>query len=368
MPRPRFLDYYRQFEALSPEEDSRRLRERRDAERSRELDVAPALDLGRPEWHEPPDPDIVNAATFALRRAINHYPPDGGGAAREAIALHHGIDADRIVVGHGAAQLVQAAVRRFAAGGAVAIPWPSWSALPALVARTGARPVPVPGPLDPERLAAADDDLRAVLVCSPNDPTGALADEATLRALAAALPPDVPILLDEALVEWAGPGASAVPLTAELPGLVVFRSFSKAWAMAGMRVGYALGGPEAAGALTELSPGLGVATPALAAVSSALEPGARPLERLGRRVAAAATERDRLGRALEDLPLTMAPSAAHFVWLSHDRLEGPALAHALARRRILVAPGTEWGDEDHVRVTLRDRAATERLLSALRAL
>ena len=71
MRRPRFLDYYRQFEAVSPEEDSRRLRARREAERSQAMELAPSLDLSRPEWHEPPDPEIVNAATFALRGPIN---------------------------------------------------------------------------------------------------------------------------------------------------------------------------------------------------------------------------------------------------------------------------------------------------------
>ena len=70
-PRRRLVDYYRQFEALSPEEDSQRLRARREEEKSQELARVGELDLSRPDWHEPPDAEIVNAATFALRRALN---------------------------------------------------------------------------------------------------------------------------------------------------------------------------------------------------------------------------------------------------------------------------------------------------------
>lgn len=368
MRRPRLFDYYRQFEALGPEEESRRLRRMREEQRSRELELAPVLDLSRAEWPEPPDPEIVNSATFALRRAINRYPDASGSPAREAIAGHHGIDAGRIAAGHGAAQLIQAAVRRLAAGGSVAIPWPSWSALPGLVARAGARPVLVPGGPDPERLAAAAGDVRAVVLCSPNDPTGALVDAGSLRALADRLGPDVAILLDEALVEFAGSGASAVPLTAELPTLLVFRSFSKAWALAGLRAGYVVSGEGGAGFLGELGPGLGVAAPSLAAMSAALEPGGRALRRLDRRLDAVAAERRRLERMVQDLPVRAEPTAAHLVWLSHDGLDGASLAHELAEQRILVAPGAEWGDERHVRIALRDRPSTERLVSALRTL
>lgn len=368
MRRPRFLDYYRQFEAVSPEEDSRRLRARREAERSQAMELAPSLDLSRPEWHEPPDPEIVNAATFALRGPINRYPPSPGEPARRAIARHHGVAPERVTAGHGAAQLIQAAVRRLATGRPVAIQWPTWSALPGLIARTGALPVPVEGPFDPDRIAAADDALAAVVVCSPNDPTGALLSADDVRGLAAALPPDVPILLDEALVDFAGEHASAVPLTDELPALLVFRSFSKAWAMAGLRAGYAVGAAEAAGLLEEIGPGLGVASPAAAGMAAALDPGGRPLARLQRRVAYVAAERRRLERLLADLPVRFEPSGAHVTWLEHEQMDGPSLTHALAGQRVLVAPGAEWGDGRHVRVTLRDRAATERLASALRAL
>src|SRR5699024_4055545 len=122
----------RRFEALSPEEDSLRLRARRDEEKSRELARVGDLDLSRPDWDEPPDPEIVNAATFALRRSINRYPDVAGSAALEAVAARHDVPADRVALGHGAGQLLQAALRELATGGEAVLPWPSWAQLPAL--------------------------------------------------------------------------------------------------------------------------------------------------------------------------------------------------------------------------------------------
>ena len=367
MKRPRLLDYYRQFEALSPEENSRRLKARRDAERSKDMELAPGLDLSRSEWHEPPDPEIVNAATFALRRSLNLYPDLEGGPARAAVAARHDLPEEQVVLGHGAGQLLQAAVRSLAGGGEVVLPWPSWSSLPALILRSAAKPVPVAGDLE-EVAAAVGEATRAVVLCSPNDPTGRLLSRDEVRGFARGLPAHVSVLLDEALVEWAGEEASCVPLVHELPNLLVFRSFSKAWALAGLRIGYAAGPADAAPLLSELSPGLGVTSPGQYGIVAALEGHERVRARLDRRVRAVAGERDRLAKRLEGTGFSFAPSAAHVVWLRHETLDGRAIFHGLEDQRVRVAHGADWNDERHVRVTLRDRASTERLVSALRSL
>jgi histidinol-phosphate/aromatic aminotransferase/cobyric acid decarboxylase-like protein len=371
--RPRFLDYYRQFEALSPDEDATRLRARREEEKAKALAVTPVLDLSRPEWHEPPDPEVINAATYAMRRAINRYPEPDGGAARTALADRHGLPVEQVALGHGAAQLLQAALRELATGGEVVIAWPSWGPLPALAARAGATPVPVA--LDPAGMidlaamdAAVGDGTRAVVVCSPNDPTGAVLDGEDVRRFAAGLPEHVPLLLDEALVDFTGEEASCAGLVAGLPNLLVFRSFSKAWAMAGFRAGYAIGAPERADLLARMTPGLGVATPTLAAIAAALDATARGRRRMERRRESVAAERERLARILRGSPFSIAPSRACYAWLSGEGFEGAGIARGLAEARIIVAPGTDWGDEEHVRITLRDKPATERLGSALLSL
>ena len=96
----RLLRYYRQFDELSPEEVSRELLERRDEERRQHPVGLPPLDLSGAAWHGPPHAEVINAATFALRRAVNAYPD--ASRLRAAIAASHGIDPARVTVGHGA--------------------------------------------------------------------------------------------------------------------------------------------------------------------------------------------------------------------------------------------------------------------------
>ncbi len=371
--RHRLTGYYRQFEALSAAERSERLRTQRLQERSQELARVGDLDMSAAAWHEPPDPEIVNAATFALRRSLNRYPTTIGGPAVEAIARHHGIPVERVALGHGAGQLLQAALRELAAGGEAVIPWPAWSPLPALAGRAGVRPVSVDlapdGTIDLDAVAAAvTESTRAVVLCSPSDPTGALVNLDGLRAFAGGLRPDVSVLVDEALVEFAGEEASAAPLVCELTNLLVFRSFSKAWAMAGLRAGYVLGSPADEELLAILTPGQGVATPTQAAVAAALEDPDRAAGRLERRRRAIAAERAHLAGLLAGTPFSVLASAAHYVWMRGEGMTAAQITHGLAEERVHVASGSSWGDEDHVRVTLRDRAATDRLAAALRRL
>jgi histidinol-phosphate aminotransferase len=341
----RFLDYYRQFEELSPEEITQGLIERRHAERAQALTEVVPLDLARAAWHEPPDAEAVNAATYALRRALNAYPDPA--PLREAIATRHGVAVDKVAIGHGAGELLRAAFGRFS-GGEVAVAWPGWGHLPRLIDEAGGTPVPVEPSLDALRAARAD----AVVVCSPNDPTGELLDVA---ALAAGLDESVWLIVDAALAEF-GPDDDPAALLAARERVIVVRSFSKAHAMAGLRVGYALG---------ENLTGTGVSAPAQAGALWAVTDGDAVASR---RRAAAARERERLAAALDGTPFSFPPGHGPFVWLSSTEHDGAAIASGLAAQRVYVTPGSAWGDERHVRVALRDAAATDRLSDSLREL
>jgi len=360
----RFLSYYRQFEELSPDEVSRELRERRDEERRRHPAQQPPLDLSGAAWHQPPHPEVVNAATFALRRAVNEYPD--AGPLQAAIAASHDIDPARVVVGHGAGELLRAALRAVAGGGEVAVAWPGWGPLPGLVSEADATPVPVAlealvgggaAPATPgdrsARTAGPPRRPAAVVVARPADPTGVVVPLADVPALAG----EHWLILDEALAGFLPDGEDAL---VEHPRVLHVRSFSKAHAMAGFRIGYAVL-PEAVE--LPLAPVLGVSAPAQAGALWAVEHGA---ESARRRRAQAATERSRLEAALADTPFHPSPGHGPYVWLAAP--SGPELAEALAAWRIYVAPGNAWGDEHHVRVTLRDAAATDRLVAALTGL
>jgi histidinol-phosphate aminotransferase len=336
----RLRDYYRQFEELSPEEISRGLIERRHAERAQALAEVPSLDLASPAWHEPPDPEAVNAATYALRRAVNAYTDPA--PLRDAIATRHGVARDEVAVGHGAGELLRAA---FAAiGGEIAVAWPGWGYLPRLIDEAGGTPV------------AVGSDANAVVVCTPNDPSGEVTD---VRALAEQLDEAVWLIVDAALAEFAPHDALNEVVEARERVLVV-RSFSKAHAMAGFRIGYAIG--REAG---RLAPVTGVSAPAQAAALWALHDGDAVV---ARRRATAARERQRLAEKLNGTPFSFPAGHGHLIWLSSTEHDGATIAAGLAAQRIYVTPGGAWGDDRHVRIALRDGAATDRLSAALRDL
>jgi histidinol-phosphate/aromatic aminotransferase/cobyric acid decarboxylase-like protein len=142
--------------------------------------------------------------------------------------------------------------------------------------------------------------------------------------------------------------------------VLIVRSFSKAHAMAGLRAGYALAND--AGVLDRLSPAGGVSAPAHAAMLWAVRNGDAVIRR---RRAAAARERERLAAALSGSPLSFADGHGHLVWLTSSDEDGASIARRLAAQRIYVTPGAAWGDEEHVRIALRDGAATDRLAAAL---
>jgi histidinol-phosphate/aromatic aminotransferase/cobyric acid decarboxylase-like protein len=142
--------------------------------------------------------------------------------------------------------------------------------------------------------------------------------------------------------------------------VLIVRSFSKAHAMAGLRAGYALSND--ADLLDRMSPAGGVSAPAQAAMLWAIRDGETVV---ARRRATAARERQRLADTLRGSPLSFASGHGHLVWLSSSEEDGASLARRLAAERIYVTPGAQWGDEQHVRIALRDGAATDRLAGAL---
>src|SRR5919199_3020032 len=162
------LDYYRQFEDIDEEEVNRERRARRARERALELERVPTLDLSGTEWPTFPNSEIMNAAIYAARGAVNGYPDRHATAIRRALARRHGVEPEQVVVGNGAAELLQlATLVLLRDGGELVTPWPSYPLFPLMAQRAGGRPVPVElagGRIDPEAvIAAAGDRTRAVV-------------------------------------------------------------------------------------------------------------------------------------------------------------------------------------------------------------
>jgi len=341
------------------------------AERKRKaLTRVETLDLSQTTWPELPHPSIVSAITFVARRGLHRYPHTRGSELRSELARRHDIDPARLIVGNGAAELLSAATRALIGPGQVLLTsWPSYPLFPIMARRAHGQAVPVTGGVDAggvDALLAAVDahDTRVVAMASPNDPTGELLDVGALGRLLTGLPDGVAVLLDEALVEFADsqPTDASLALLEDHPRLLVFRSFSKAWGLAGLRCGYALGGPGSEELLAELEPDLGVSEISQAGVLEALRTCS---DLLTVRVRALSEERVRLTAALRERHFEVTDSQANFLWVAHPSLDGDELAARLAGASVLVAAGAALGEPRHVRISVRDTPATNRLIGAI---
>lgn len=357
------LDYYKQFEALSEEEVNSGLRADAAERKARELAKLPELDLSQTTWPQPPHADVVSALTFVARRGLHRYPRSSELTSELAHALE--LEQSRIVLGNGSSELLQAAAcALMKPGQALLSPWPSYPLLPAIAQRAHGVAVPVRGGVDALLEAAAEHDARVIALASPNDPTGELLPFAELERLLEHLPERVALLLDEALIEYAGGEAERVSprLLERFPRLLVFRSFSKAWGLAGLRCGYAICGPGAEDVLASLAPAHGVSELAQAAALESLRSCGRLLRA---RVADVAQQRELLTEALRERGFECADSAANFLWVAHERVDGGRLAAELRALGVLVAAGAPLGERRHVRISIRDAASSERLLNSI---
>ncbi len=359
------LDYYRQFEGMSEEEVNADLREQAAERRRKALTRVETLDLSHTTWPELPHPRIVNAITYVARRGLFRYPHLSGSELRDALAERHGVDPQRLILGNGAAELLSAATRALIEPGQQLLtPWPSYPLYPLMARRAHGQAVRVAGSVDALLEAAADPQVRVIALASPNDPTGELLATAELERLLSGLRDGVGVLLDESLVEFADaqPTDSSIGLLERHPRLLVFRSFSKAWGLAGLRIGYAIGGPGSEELLAELAPDLGVSE---LSQGGALEALRTCSELIAHRVATICEQRPRLTAALRERGFVLSDSQANFLWAAHPALEGAELANRLARAGVLIAAGDALGEPGHVRIGLYSSGAGDRLLDAL---
>lgn len=363
------LDYYRQFEDVDQEEINRKLRERRARERELALQTVAVLDLSSTEWPDFPNSEIVNASIAAARGRVNGYPDRHAVRIRRSLAERHGVTPEQIAVGNGAGELMQAAaLALLGTGDELVTSWPSYALYPLMASRAGARPVPVPtaaGHADLDALHdAVNERTRVLVVCNPNDPTGTYITSERLAQLMFALPEEVHVFLDEALIHFQDAEAvdAGIGLLEAFPRLLVFRSFSKIYGLSGLRAGYVVGSGANPGLLDRIAPVLGVNVLTQAGVFQALHIGDREIER---RRTLVIEQRQRVQTALAGLAADAPDSQANFVWVSAPSRTGAELTARLEAAGILVAPGGPLGDDDHVRVSVRGPAATERLLSGL---
>ena len=359
------LDYYKQFEALSEEEVSEELRRQAAERKAKALERVEPIDLSRTTWPGLPHPYVVNSITYAARRGLNKYADPHATELRSEIAHRHGVEPARVVVGNGAAQLLAStATALLEPRDELITAWPSYPLYPVLARRCHGHAVPVPGFGADPLLAAVNDKTRIVAVCNPNDPTGELMALDELDHLLASLPERVVTFLDEALVDYADkmPDDGSIELLARHERLLVFRTFSKAWGLAGLRCGYVVG-PEGSEALLEqLEPDLGVDELAQAGALEALRSTG---PRVAKGVMTARAQRDRVVEALSGTPVEVMPSQANVVWMRARGIDGAELARRLERHGVIVQPGGAIGAPEYIRASVHLPQHAERLMHAL---
>ncbi len=308
----------------------------------------------------PPLPRVqqVITETAAL---VNRYPDPASQELVAAIADYCAVPGDHVAVATGAVALCyQFAHATAGPGDEVVFAWRSFEAYPILTAVSGATAVAVPLAEDlshdlPAMAAAVTDRTRLVFVCSPNNPTGTVVSQQQLEEFLAAVPKDVLVILDEAYIEFnsdpnAAQGLSTYP---DHPNLVVLRTFSKAYGLAGLRVGYAIAHPPVIEALNKTALPFGVSVIAQAAATASLADDVELLDR----VRALKGQRRDLTDGLRAAGFEIPESQANFVWFGlGNRSSSFAQVCEEAGLAVRVFPG------EGVRVTVGEPEANDRLI------
>ncbi len=320
-----------------------------------------AVKLSSNETVFPPLPSVVTAITDAAAQ-VNRYADFASTGLVRALADRHQVTPGRLSVGTGSVAVLGQAVAVCAEpGDEVVFPWRSFEAYPIVTRLAGATPVAVP--LRPDEghdlnamLAAVNDRTRAVLLCTPNNPTGVVLARDDLLRFVDRVPSQVLVVVDEAYVEFVRRDDSpdALTLLGERPNVVVLRTFSKAYGLAGLRVGYAVAHERVAAALRKAALPFGVTTLAERAALASLD--AEP--ELLRRVQLVVDERVRVVRALREAGVDVRESQANFVWLRlGEATEAFASACEAAGVVVRAFPG------EGVRVTIGEPTANDRFVT-----
>ncbi|GAA3621195.1 histidinol-phosphate transaminase [Nonomuraea rosea] len=274
----------------------------------------------------------VAARVTELTGGLSRYPDMGATRLLDALAAHHGVPAERIAVGAGSSEVCGQLLHAVSApDGEVVFGWRSFEAYPILTTVAGGTAVRVPlreHVQDLDAMAAAvTRRTRLVFVCNPNNPTSTPVGEAALRAFVDRVPEQVLIVIDEAYHEYADPAVvpDALALFGDRPNVVVLRTFSKAYALAGLRVGYCVGPPGVIAQVRKAQTPFSVSALAQEAAVAALGEH----EEVARRVAVTVGERDRVTRALRALGHDLPDSQANFVWLPLGADSAGFAAHCL---------------------------------------
>ena len=314
-----------------------------------------AIKLASNETTQGPLPSVREAIVEAAG-GVNRYPDIRATALVESLAKKLGVAPENVAAGNGSVALCQEVVQiTCGPGNEVVFAWRSFEAYPIIVRVTGATPVQVPLTSDhvhdlDAMLDAITERTRLIFVCNPNNPSGTVVQRDKLVAFLDAVPPNVLVVLDEAYFEYTRPDAAGnhtdgVEIARGRRNVIVLRTFSKAYGLAGLRVGYAVADPEVITALSKVRIAFAVSTIAQQAALASLEASAELLARTDALIA----ERDRVRDALVSGGYDVGVSQSNFIWLPLGERSGEFASGAAEQGVLLRSYGN-----DGVRVTIGD--------------
>jgi histidinol-phosphate aminotransferase len=340
--------------------------------------AAPELlvELGSNENPYGPAPGVRAAMEAALSQ-VHRYPDPFGGDLKRALAAKHGVSPAQIILGNGSHELLMQFGQVFAGPGVdVVFSQYGFAVFAIATAAAGARGVVVPAlPVDAAMprghdldglLAAVTPATRLLFLANPNNPTGTWFSRDALAQFLAAVPEHVLVVVDEAYGEIADAPdfGSALSLLASHPNLLVTRTFSQAYALAGLRVGYAVGGAEVVGMLERVRESFNVNCVALAAAEAALADDEHLRSTCGEK----ARQREALGAALKSRGWQVSPSQTNFLLVDFgDAATASAIEAGLLQRNVVPRPMGGYGLPQCLRISVGDAVENRRFLAALDA-
>ncbi|MGO1926610.1 aminotransferase class I/II-fold pyridoxal phosphate-dependent enzyme [Brachybacterium sp. JB7] len=315
----------------------------------------------------PPVAAVRDAAAAGLE-VTNRYPDAAAHELREALGTKHGVDPSQIALSTGSVAVTGDLVRALVdQGDEVVYPWRSFEAYPILVGSHGGVSVQVPLTAELEydldaMAAAVTDRTRLIILCTPNNPTGASLSTAQIEAFLGAVPEDAVVAIDEAYREFHDPAtvAGTAGIFRRHGNVVLLRTFSKLQGLAGLRIGYAVAHPRLARALSQVTVPFGASIPAQTAALMSLRGDVQ--QELDRRAVWIREERSRVLSALAEQGWQMPSAQGNFVYFPLGEKTTEFAEFADRRGLVLRAYGT-----DGVRATIAEQEANDLLIEVARA-
>jgi histidinol-phosphate aminotransferase len=360
------INYSRKLDALPHYEGGM------DLERARQLyETTEVIKLASNESPWGPHPAVLEKVAEVAASA-NRYPDQYAALLRERIAARYDYNPDGIAVSNGSCEILLAASLALCEPGAeIVYAWPAFSMYPQMAPLSGASEIRVPLNDRYEHdleamLAEITVATQIVLVCNPNNPTGTYIPAERIAEFCERVPDHVTVILDEAYIEiqTVDDPFATVDLLKRFPNLVLLRTFSKVYGLAGLRCGYALGSARFRSAVDAVRQPFSVNLLAQAAGAEAIT----HQDDVEKRIVMTVAERNEVEEELRAMGLTTADTQTNFSWINLGDRDDSEVVEALGKQGVIVRGGTPLGGPGHIRVTYGTPEENRKFLAALRAI